>query len=204
MISGREFNLIKEMLAPPSTSPAVSKRLDRRTCGQPGGRQKTTSNYLKALRHRFWMVLAVAVPLAITTSILVLRLPAGLHGEGRDRDQPAGNRPVAFDLGRARGRPHAIRRAQANYVANREVRLRSNRARRAGRQPTRRSRRKVSQYADPAFELFKTLTSSSRSRRVNSFIVTLEGNDPALTKRAAGNPAGRSSKAGGGRKSQQA
>ena len=36
---------------------------------------KTTSNYLKALKRRFWVVLAVAVPLAITTSILVLRQP---------------------------------------------------------------------------------------------------------------------------------
>ena len=46
--------------APPAVNPAAVK---------------TTSNYLKALKRRFWVVLAVAVPLAITTSILVLRLP---------------------------------------------------------------------------------------------------------------------------------
>ena len=34
---------------------------------------KSTSNYLMALKRRFWAVLAVAVPLAITTSILALR-----------------------------------------------------------------------------------------------------------------------------------
>ena len=36
---------------------------------------KTVSNYLRALRRRAWVVLAVAVPLAIVGAIYVLRLP---------------------------------------------------------------------------------------------------------------------------------
>ena len=59
--------------APPSTSrPSI-------TVSPPAvnpAAVKSTSNYLTALRRRFWVVLAVAVPMAITTSILALKQPA--------------------------------------------------------------------------------------------------------------------------------
>ena len=40
----------------------------------------------------------------------------------------------------------------------------------------------MAQYADPAFELFKSLY-VLRLKGTNSFIVSLEGNDPAQTKK---------------------
>ena len=51
---------------------------------------KTASNYLRALKRRVWMVLAVAVPLAVLGCIYALRVAAGLPRQGRDRDQRAG------------------------------------------------------------------------------------------------------------------
>ena len=51
---------------------------------------KTPSDYLRALRRRIWLVLAVGVPLARAGALYVLRLPAGLPRQGRDRDQAAG------------------------------------------------------------------------------------------------------------------
>ena len=66
---------------------------------------KTTSNYLEALKRRFWVVLAVAVPLAVTTSIMVLRQPPVYMARVEIEIKPPGARPVADDPGRHRERP---------------------------------------------------------------------------------------------------
>ena len=49
---------------------------------------KTTSHYFRALRRRFWMVLSIAVPLAIASSILVLKLPRSTWPRARSRSTP--------------------------------------------------------------------------------------------------------------------
>jgi len=142
---------------------------------------KTTSNYLAALRRRFWLAVAVAVPLAITTSIVVLKLPPVYQARAEIEINPPEIDPllttlVAHEVGRR------DTSSQASYVANREARLRSKAlAEQVVGDP--RVAPRISHYADPAFELFKTLAIQQVKRNGNSFIVTLEGNDPALTKR---------------------
>ncbi len=142
--------------------------------------QKTTSHYLKALRHRFWMVLAVAMPLAIATSIMVLRLPEVYLVRAEIEINPPQIDPMLSTLV-----THEIGRtdptSQASYIPNREARLRSKElAQKVVSNevivPA------VSHYADAAVELFKSL-SVLQVKKGNLFIVTLEGGDPALTKR---------------------
>ena len=96
--------------APPSTSrPAIAPARCPRSIRRPS---RSTSNYLAALKRRFWVVLAVAVPMAITTSILALKQPPVYVVEGRDRDQPAGRRPLAIDPRRDREAAAANHRAR--------------------------------------------------------------------------------------------
>ena len=142
---------------------------------------KTTSDYVQALRRRFWLALAVAAPMAITTSIMVLRLPAVYQAKAEIEINPPEIDPwlsslVAHDVGRRDPASHAT------YIANREVRLRSPWLKEQVVADHRVAPR-VSQYAEPAIELFKTLAITQVKKGGNAFIVTLEGNDPALTKR---------------------
>ena len=72
--------------------------------------------------------------------------------------------------------------AQASYIPNREARLRSKElAQKVVSNPM--IVPAVSHYVDPALELFKSLAVLQARKNSNSFIVTLEGSDPALTKR---------------------
>jgi polysaccharide biosynthesis transport protein len=141
---------------------------------------KDASNYFKALRRRFWMVLAIAVPLAISSSIVVLRLPP-VYLVKAEIEINAPELPpeistlVSHELGRRDPQSHA------NYAANQEARLRakwlhelvvSDHAIAA----------ETSQYADPAVELFKSLQ-VVQYKKTNSYIVSLEGSDSARSKR---------------------
>jgi len=142
---------------------------------------KTISNYLSALRRRFWMVLAIAVPLAIASSIVVLKLPpvylakAEIEINAPEIDQVLSTL-VSHDPGRRD--PSSA----ANYVTNREAWLRSKwLAERVVSDPS--ISADMDQYADPAFELFKTLSVHQVKKGGNSFIVSLEGKDPARTKK---------------------
>ena len=116
---------------------------------------KTTSNYFKALRRRFWMVLAVAVPLAIAKLDRGSQNAPGLPGQGRNRNQPAGSRPGALDARLAR--PRSARsvepgelRPQPGSPAPKQVAGRAGRQRpghRGGIEPVRRPRRRALQVA---------------------------------------------------------
>ena len=134
--------------APPSTSrPSI-----RRRRGVNPAAVKSTSNYLKALKRRFWVVLAVAVPLAITTSILVLKLPPVYMVKAEIEINPPELDPLAHDARRDRGRPP--RRIEPGQLRGQP----RSQAAEPGSSPsgssaTRRIAPKVSQYADPAFEL---------------------------------------------------
>jgi polysaccharide biosynthesis transport protein len=142
---------------------------------------KTTSHYFKALRRRFWVVLAVAIPVAIAASILILKQPPVYLVKTRieispPEIDPLFNSLVASDVGRR------DTSSQANYVANREVRLRAPvLAERVVTDPTIAPR--VSQYADPAGDLIIKALTVQQVKRTNSFDVSLEGADPALTAR---------------------
>ena len=141
---------------------------------------KNTSNYLRALRRRFWMVLAVALPLAIGSSIVVLRMPLVYLVKAEIEINPPEVDPVfstlvSHELGRRD--PSSL----ANYIPNQEARLRSRwLAELVVNDPA--INAELTQYADPATELFKSLA-IVQWKKTNSFIVSLEGLDPARTKR---------------------
>ena len=141
---------------------------------------KTTSHYLRALSRRFWMVLMIAVPLAIASSILILRLPSVYLARGEIEINPPVIDPVLSALmSHETGRHDPS--ATASYVPNHEAWLRSKGlAQKVVSDPILAST--VSQYVDPVTELFKSLT-VVRLKGTNSFIVSLEGNDPAQTRK---------------------
>ncbi len=141
---------------------------------------KTTSNYFQALRRRFWMALAVAVPLAVASSIMVLKLPPVYMARAQIEIYPP-----EIDNGLSALMTHDPGRrdpaSATNYVANQEVLLRSPRlAEEVMRDPS--IAPIAAQYADPASELFRTL-GVQRLKITNSFIISLEGRDPARTKK---------------------
>jgi capsular exopolysaccharide synthesis family protein len=142
---------------------------------------KATADYLRALRRRFWMVLAIAVPMGLLGCIYALRLPpvylvkAEIEINVPDYD-PVLSTLVAHDLSR---RDAA---SQSQYVPNRaaqlkSVRLQENALRAEDIQAD------LSQFEDPVNELYPTLNVLPVQRGGNTFIVTLEGRDPFRTKR---------------------
>jgi polysaccharide biosynthesis transport protein len=141
---------------------------------------KTTSDYIKALRRRFWMVLSIAVPIAIASSILVLRLPPVYMAKGEVEINPPAIDPelsalMTHDTGRHD--PSVT----ASYVPNQEAKLRSRGlAQEVVNDPLIAS--EMEQFVDPAFELFKSLN-VVRLKNTNLFIVSLEGSDPARTRK---------------------
>jgi succinoglycan biosynthesis transport protein ExoP len=141
---------------------------------------KTTSSYFQALRRRFWMVLAVAVPLAVACSIVVLKLPSVYLAKAEIEIYPP-----EIDSGLSALMTHDPGRhdpsSGSNYVANHEILLRSGKlAEEVMRDPT--IAPVAAQYGDPAFEFFRTLT-VLQIKKTNSFLVSLEGRDPARTKK---------------------
>jgi capsular exopolysaccharide synthesis family protein len=139
---------------------------------------KTSSDYAGALRRRFWMVLAVAVPLAIASSIVVLKLPPVYQAKAEiEINAPEINPVLSTLVSHEIGRQDATSAAQ--YVPNHAARLQTRwLADLVVNSPD--IAPQVSQYADPALELFKTLN-VIQVRKTNSFVVTLEGNDPVRT-----------------------
>ena len=141
---------------------------------------KTTSHYVGALRRRFWMVLMIAVPMAIASSILVLRLPSVYLARGEIEINPPTIDPVLSALMTHEPGRHDPA-ATASYVPNHEAWLRSKGlAQKVVNDPS--LAIPIAQYADPAFELFKSLY-VLRMKGTNSFVISLEGNDPAQTKK---------------------
>ncbi|MGO9464764.1 MAG: polysaccharide biosynthesis tyrosine autokinase [Isosphaeraceae bacterium] len=141
---------------------------------------KTTSNYLRALRRRFWMVLAISVPMAIGAAILVLKMPpvylATTEIEINPPEiDPALSALVTHDIGRRDSASAAL------YVPIREGWLRSKWLHERvvsdpGIVP------EANQSGDSAIELFKSLV-VTQWKKTNRFIVSLESNDPARAKK---------------------
>ena len=85
---------------------------------------KSPSDYLRAVRRRVWLVLAVAVPMAIATSIWALRQPRIYQATAEVTIEPPQFDPVlsalvSHDLGRHD--PHV----QETYIPNLIALLRS-------------------------------------------------------------------------------
>jgi capsular exopolysaccharide synthesis family protein len=142
---------------------------------------KTPSNYLRALRRRVWMVLAIAVPVASLASIYVLRMPpiylvrTEIEINAPDYD-PALSALVSHDVGRNDAG------SQERYIPAKAAKLKSNGLHeKVIRHPS--IAPQVTQYEDPATELFRSLNIIPNYKNGNTFIVTLEGNDAARTKK---------------------
>jgi polysaccharide biosynthesis transport protein len=141
---------------------------------------ESTTYYLKALRLRFWMVLLIAVPLAILFFILVLRLPPVYLAKGEiEINPPLIDPQLSALMTHETGRHDPA--TTAAYVSNHEAWLRSKwLAQKVVNDPSITSG--MAQYADPVFELFKSL-SIIRLKGTNSFNISLEGTDPAQTQK---------------------
>ncbi len=142
---------------------------------------KTPSNYLRALRRRVWVVLAIAVPAAVLGCIYVLRMPPVYSVRAEIEINPPDFDPVLSTMF-----THPIGRrdagTQERYVPNRAAQLKSARLHeRVVRESS--ISAELAQYEDPATELFRSLTCVPVQRNSNIYIVTLEGRDPTRTRR---------------------
>src|SRR4051794_35770047 len=136
---------------------------------------KTPSNYLRALRRRVWVVLAIAVPVAVLGCIYVLRMPPVYSVRAEIEVHPPELDPILSTMF-----THPIGRrdagTQERYVPNRAAQLKSARLQdRVVRDPS--ISPELAQYEDPATELFRSLTCVPVQRNSNMYIVTLEGRD---------------------------
>jgi capsular exopolysaccharide synthesis family protein len=140
---------------------------------------KTPSNYLRALKRRVWMVLALAVPMASLACIYVLRLPpvylvkTEIEINAPDFD-PALSTLVSHEVGRREPG------SQERYIPAKAARLKSGALHeRVVNIPE--LAPQLSQYDDPATELFRSLNILPVQKNGNTFLVTLEGGDAART-----------------------
>ncbi len=141
---------------------------------------KTPADYLKAMRRRIWLVLAVAVPLAIVTSSWALRQPKVYQARAEVTIDPPEFNPmlsslVSRDIGRHD--PGTLER----YIPNKIAQLQSKGlAERVFSNPT--FAPEVAALDDPAQDLILSGLQVRPIGKTNMFSVTLEGRDPARTK----------------------
>jgi succinoglycan biosynthesis transport protein ExoP len=165
---------------PPAPSPIRPAHAPTALAVNPAS-VKTTSDYLRALRRRIWMVLAVAVPLAVLGCVYALRLPsiylvkAEIEINAPEYDS-ALSTLVSHDPGRRDPG------SQAQYIPNRASQLKSMRLQEKAISAADIAA-DMSQFEDPVAELLSTLTIMPVQKGSNTFIVTLEGRDPFRTKR---------------------
>ncbi|MDR3635003.1 MAG: polysaccharide biosynthesis tyrosine autokinase [Isosphaeraceae bacterium] len=143
---------------------------------------KTPSDYLRALRRRVWLVLAVSVPLAVALSVLALKQPAVYRASVQIQIQPPQYDPVlstlvSHDVGRREGE------TLERYIPNRLALLKSKPLiDQVVNSP------EIVQPAapgdDPAEEILANLVTKPlmMSNYISNYVtVSLEGTDPART-----------------------
>jgi polysaccharide biosynthesis transport protein len=142
---------------------------------------KAPSDYLRAMRRRVWLILAVAVPLGIASSIWALRQPRIYQAIAEVTIEPPQYDPVlstlvSHDIGRHD--PHS----QETYIPNLIAVLKSKMlAEDVVRSPGMAS--EVSQFDDPAQELIIKGLQVRPYPKTKMILVTLEGKDPTRTKK---------------------
>ncbi len=141
---------------------------------------KTPSDYIRAMRRRIWMILAVAVPMAIATSSWALRQPKIYQARAEITiDPPEFNPALATLVSHEIGRHDPI--TQERYIPNRIAQLQSKGlAERVFNNPTFAS--EVAAFDDPAQELILNGLQVRQIGKTNMFSVTLDGRDPARIK----------------------
>ena len=141
---------------------------------------KTSSDYIRAMRRRIWLVLAVAVPMAIATSSWALRQPKIYQARAEVTIDPPEFNPVLSTLvSHEIGRHDPI--TQERYIPNRIAQLQSKGlAERVFNDPA--FAPEVAAFDDPAQELILNGLQVRQIGKTNMFDVRLEGRDPARIK----------------------
>ena len=141
---------------------------------------KTPSDYLRAMRRRIWLILVVAVPMAIATSTWALRQPKIYQARADITIDPPEFSPMLSSLV-----SHEISRhdpmTQERYIPNRIAQLQSKGlAERVFNNST--FAAEVAAFDDPAQELILNGLQVRPVGKTNMFVVTLEGRDPTRVK----------------------
>ncbi|MGO9597472.1 MAG: GumC family protein [Isosphaeraceae bacterium] len=142
---------------------------------------KSAADYLCALRRRIWLVLVVAVPLAIGSSSWALRLPRIYQAKAEITiEPPEYNSALSTLVARDLGQHNAA--SQEKYVPNHIVLLQSKTlAQKVVDSPAIAS--ELTAYEDPAQELILSGLQVRRVSTSSTYIVTLDAKDPALAKK---------------------
>lgn len=142
---------------------------------------KGPADYLRALRRRVWLVLAVALPLAIAASTWTLRQPRIYQAVAEVTIDPPQYDPILSTLvSRDIGRHDA--HAQESYIPNLIALLKSRSlAAMVVGSPALTS--EASRYDDPEHELILKGLVVRPVLKTNMILVSLEGKDPARTKK---------------------
>ncbi len=141
---------------------------------------KTPSDYIRAMRRRVWLILAVAVPMAIVTSIWALRQPRIYQARADITIDPPEFSPMLSTLvSHEIGRHDPI--TQERYIPNRIAQLQSKGlAESVFNNPA--FAPEVAAFDDPAQDLILNGLQVRQILKTNMFSVTLEGKDPARIK----------------------
>jgi capsular exopolysaccharide synthesis family protein len=142
---------------------------------------KTPSDYLRATQRRVWLILAVAIPIAIASSIWALRQPRIYQAVAEVTIDPPQYDPILSALvSREIGRhdPHA----QETYIPNLMAILKSKTlAEMVVSSPSLTA--EVSRFDDAASELIMNRLQVKPYPKTNMIYIALEGKDPSLTKK---------------------
>jgi succinoglycan biosynthesis transport protein ExoP len=143
---------------------------------------KTPADYLGALRRRAWLALIVAVPLGTLASIYTLRQPKIYQAFGQIRiEAPHFDSALSALVARDMGQPDAS--LQTSYAADKVTDLQFGRVLAERVMARNQFGPEVAQMDDPAAELIVDNISVKPVLKSNTYNVTLNGRDPALTKR---------------------
>jgi capsular exopolysaccharide synthesis family protein len=143
---------------------------------------KTPADYLGALRRRAWLALIVAVPLGTLASIHALRQPRIYQAVGQIRiEAPHFDSALSALVARDMGQTDTT--SQTTYAADKVTDLQYGRVIAERVLARNQFGPEVAQMDDPAAELIISNIGVKPVPKSNTYTVTLNGRDPALTKR---------------------
>lgn len=139
---------------------------------------KTTSDYVRALRRRVWLVLAVAVPLAIGSSVVVVKMPSVYRAAAQFQIEAPDFDPILATLvSHEVGRNNSS--SKETYVPTKLAQLKDKTLIEKVL-----SNPEFAGMSAPGGDPAQEVADSLQTRQIpgsNSFLVTLEGTDPERT-----------------------
>jgi len=142
---------------------------------------KTPAHYVAAAWRRIWLILAIAVPLSILTSIHALRQPKIYQAKAEIKVEPP-HYDQALSTLVSHNASQSDPRSQEKYAPNLVARLQS-RGLAEMVVANARLAPELSQLDDPAQDLIVSNVGVRQVGKTEWYNVTLDGRDPALTKR---------------------